>query len=99
MCDDSSMLMECWTEEFPITFDGLVVEAFSRGGDRWHVAQLVEMRLEDGRKGVKVLRIMAGSYGGVLGGVVPERNWPLFAAMVAEVNRVRHERYGLASVG
>lgn len=92
------MLMEFWAEDFPVTFDGLVVEAFSRGSERWHVAQIRDMHLEDGRKGVKVMRITTASSGGIVGGVVPQQNWPAFAAMVVEVNRVRQERYGLGPV-
>lgn len=91
--------MEFWAEEFPVTFDGLVVEVFNRGSERYHVAQIRDMRLEDGRKGVKVLRLTTASSGGLVGGVVPEQNWPRFAAMVAEVNRVRLESYRLGPVG
>lgn len=97
MCDHLPM-MEVWTDSYPVTFDGLVVEAFCSGGGRWHVTQLVDMRLDEGRKGVRIARILTDRNGGVLGGAVPEQNWPAFFAMVAEVNRVRAERYGLPPV-
>jgi len=91
-------MIEVWTEECPLTFDGSVLELFSPSPTRWHVAMLTDVRLEEGRNGVKRLRIDAQRSGGVSGYIVPESNVAAFRALVAAIHQVRAERYRLGPV-
>lgn len=92
------VFIELWADKFPITFDGLVVEAFFTDGNRWHVTQVHEIKLEQARKGNWQLSISAVPFGGISGFGIPDSSVPLVAQLIAEVNRVRHERYGLGPV-
>ena len=88
------MHMEFWTEDDPIVFDGLVLEAFTTGGYRWHVCQVESMSLETDRKGKARMRIMAGRYGGMSGQILPEASVPVFWQVADAIDAVRAERYG-----
>ena len=88
------MLLELWTEDYPITFDGLVVEAFSTQGYRWHLTQLESIEVERGRKGVALLRIRAGRHGGISGAVLPEASVPVVDQLLDAIDAARAERYG-----
>lgn len=92
------MFIELWTDDFPVTFDGLVVEAFTRTGNRWHVTQIVEIKIEEGKKGVQLLSISAAPNGGFSLAILPPTSVPVVAKLVAEINRVRHERFGLGLI-
>ena len=87
--------MEVWTEKDPLIFDGTVLEAFTRDGDRWHIAHLESVRLEPGKKGLQLLRIDAGRYGGLVGWIVPEANIPAVHQLVQAINEARAQQYGL----
>lgn len=98
-CDTLTLVfIEVWTDEFPITFDGLVLEVFNRDTDRWHVTQVKEIKVEQSRKGKWQLTISAFPHGGMNGFGIPDRSVPLVATLVAEVNRARQERYSLGPV-
>ena len=92
------MFLEVWTDKFPITFDGLVVESFVMEGNRWHVTQVNEIKLEQNRKGKWEITISAFPYGGMNGFGIPDNSVPGMQQLIAEVNRVRAERYSLAPV-
>jgi hypothetical protein len=91
-------MIEVWTEDCPLTFDGLVLELFSPTPVRWHVAMLTEVRLEEGRQGALRLRIDAQRAGGVSGYLVPAANVAGFRALVAAIDQVRRDRYRLGPV-
>ena len=88
------MQIELWTDEYPLVFDGLVLEVFSTQGYRWHVCQIESMSLETDRKGNQRLRIMAGRYGGMSGQVLPETSVATFWQVADAIDAVRAERYG-----
>ena len=92
------MALELWTDSYPIVFDGLVLEAFSTTGYRWHVAQLESITVESGRKGVQLLSIRAGRHGGISSAILPEPSVPLVPQLVAAINKVRAERYRLGPI-
>ncbi|OWY62835.1 hypothetical protein B7486_56290 [cyanobacterium TDX16] len=92
-------MIELLTEGDPVVFDGVVLEVFSPGGCRLHVTQIRSMSLAEGRKGVTVLHIDGGRHGGVSGEVVPAEGIATFHEMVAAVDEVRRQRYGLEPVG
>ena len=93
------MFLEVWTEKFPITFDGLVVEAFTTGDNgRYHIAHIKEISLGQGRKGGWHVTIDAFPYGGLSNFDIPDSSVTGVQQLIAEVNRVRHERYSLGPV-
>ena len=77
-----------------VSFDGRVLEMFTRDTDRWHVVDLERFELEEGKKNRWLLRVDAGKKGGSFGWEVDGANQARFHEMKQAMNDSR-TRYGL----
>lgn len=81
-----------------VIFDGFIVEifGFGEGGARCHVAHLDKLKIKTTRKGARLEGVMNLSMPFVID--LTDERLPLAEQLIAEINRVRAESYGLEPV-